>query len=297
MLSWQILQAEYSTRSLAATMNAILAPNVLSGAAARIVLMPRVAIVTDSSACLPPELVERYHVIVVPLAFLFDGELSHDGELSSHEFYERLKAARRFPSTTSPAPGEFLDAFRRARCEGAASVLCLTLSSAYSGTHSAAVSAAEMACQELPDLKVSVVDTGGIAMSHGFAVLAAARAVADGATLDEAASVAQAIGSRAELVGALDTMRYLAKGGRVPWIAHWAASLLRVKPILVARGERVGGAGRVRTTPGASDPFLRHLEGRARVGCDLHVAVMHADAPERARELAVRVQERVSPAA
>ena len=59
-------------------MNAILAPNVLSGAAARIVLMPRVAIVTDSSACLPPQLVERYHVIVVPLAFLFDGELSHE---------------------------------------------------------------------------------------------------------------------------------------------------------------------------------------------------------------------------
>ncbi len=277
-------------------MNAILAPDVLSGAAVRIVLMPRVAIVTDSSACLPPELVEQYHIIVVPLAFLFDGELSHDGELSSHEFYERLKVARRFPSTTSPAPGEFLDAFRRAREEGAGSVLCLTLSAAYSGTHSAAVSAAELAGQELTDVEVRVVDTGGIAMSHGFAVLAAARAVESRATLDEATNAAQTIGSRAELVGALDTMRYLAKGGRVPWIAHWAASLLRVKPILVARGERVGGVGRARTMRGASDQLLRHLEGRDRLGCDLHVAVMHADAPERARELALRVQERISPA-
>src|SRR3972149_1943733 len=113
-------------------------------------LMAKVAIVTDSSACLPSGLVEKYGIIIVPLAFLFDGQLHHDGSLSSQAFYEQLRGARRFPTTTAPAPGEFLEAFRRAREGGAGAVLCLTLASTYSGTYSSAANARELAAQELP---------------------------------------------------------------------------------------------------------------------------------------------------
>ena len=208
--------------------------------------MATVAVVTDSSACLPPEVIEKCAIIVVPLAFLFDGELYHDGTLSSGDFYRRLRAARRFPTTTAPAPGEFLEAFRRARDGGAEAVLCLTLSSAYSGTHSSALNASKLAEQELPGLVVRVQDTHGLAMSHGFAVLAAARAVQAGAGLEAAAEVAQQVGASVHLVGALDTMRFLAKSGRVPRIVHWTASLLQIKPILAANGEDARGVGRAR---------------------------------------------------
>ncbi len=261
-----------------------------------VIFMAKVAIVTDSSACLPPELIEKHEIIVVPLAFLFDGELHYDGALSSRDFYQRLKAARRFPTTTSPAPGEFLEAFRLAHRSGAQDVLCLTLASTYSGTYSSAVNARELAAQELPGLPVQVEDTHSLAMSHGFAVLAAARAVQAGADLDAAAAAARDVGSRVRLVGALDTMRYLAKSGRVPWIVHWAASLLEIKPILAADAEKVGGVGRARTMPRALERLLGYLEERARPGAPLHVAVMHADAAETARELAARVQERLAPA-
>src|SRR3972149_1105553 len=139
--------------------------------------MATVAVVTDSSACLPPEVIEEHGIIVVPLAFLFDGELHHDGTLSSSEFYRRL---RRAPSRRAPARGESRGPARRGGDGGAEAVLCLTLSSAYSGTHSSALNASKLAEQELPGLVVRVQDPHGLAVSHGFAVLAAARAVPAG---------------------------------------------------------------------------------------------------------------------
>jgi len=133
-------------------------------------------------------------------------------------------------------------------------------------------------------------------MAHGFAVLAAARAANAGADLEEAASVAEAVGSAAHLVGALDTMRYLAKSGRVPWIVHWATSLLQIKPILAADAGTVGGVGRARTMARAEDQLIRYVEARVRPGAPLHVAVMHADAPATAQALAERVRKRLAPA-
>ncbi|MDO8615098.1 MAG: DegV family protein [Dehalococcoidia bacterium] len=260
------------------------------------------AIVADSSACLPAELIERYGIIIVPLAMLFDGELYHDGALSARDFYARLEAARKPPTTAAAAPGDFLEAFRRAQASGARAVLCLTLSTRYSGTHSAAVNAGEMAAKEMPELAVRVVDTGGIAMTHGFAVLAAARAAQEGRGLDGAAAAARAVGAGAQLVGALDTMKYLARSGRVPWIVHWAASLLQIKPVLAAQGEEVRPIARVRTRAKALDRLAAYIESWAQPACPvgrpggrLHIAVMHAEAPERAAELAERLR-RLAPA-
>ncbi len=152
-----------------------------------------------------------------------------------------------------------------------------------------------MAARELPGLEVRVLDTGGLAMTHGFSVLAAARAAAAGARLEEAADIARAVASRAQLVGAVDTMRYLVKSGRVPWVIHRAASLLGIRPILAAGSDGVRSIARVRTAARASDELLRYLETRATKPKALHVAVMHAAAPERADLLAARIRERVAP--
>jgi len=258
--------------------------------------MPSIAIVTDSSACLPPELVEQYPITVVPLAFLFGGEVYHDGDLIGGEFYDRLRDARRPLTTAAPAPGEYLEAFWRVRDSGAEAVLCLTLSSRYSGAHSSAVKAAEYAESELPGLVVRVIDTGGIAMAHGFAVLAAARATAAGSTLDEAAAAAERAAASSHLVGLLDTTRYLARSGRVPWVLHWVASILRIKPVIAAAGGRIGAVGRVRTTEKGIERMISYVADRAQPAAPLRLAVMHAAQPERAQELADRLQARLAPA-
>ena len=155
--------------------------------------MARVAVVTDSSACLPADLLKAHRITTVPLTFLFDGEPRYDGALSGREFYALLRASRRFPTTAAPAPAAFLEAYRQA-ATSAESALCVTLPAAFSGTYDSALTAAEMAREELPGFPVRVVDSHCLAMCHGFAVLYAARAAAAGATLDEAEAVAREVG-------------------------------------------------------------------------------------------------------
>ena len=258
--------------------------------------MPGIAIVTDSSACLPPDLVERYGVRIVPLALLFGGTLFRDGELSRDEFYARLRDPEQRASTAAPAPGEFLEAFRAARKDGASAVLCLTLSSRYSGAHSSAVNAADLAARELLGFEVRVLDTGGIAMAHGFAVLDAARAAAAGVTLDKTIASANRSAAGANLVGVLATTRYLARSGRVPWIVHFVTSLLQIKPVIAASSGKTGAIGRVRTVSKGMERMVEYAGRTASRDRPLRVAVMHADAAEQARALAQRVRDNLNPA-
>src|SRR3989304_4593584 len=209
--------------------------------------MARVAVVTDSSACPPAALLKAHRITTVPLTFLFDGGLQYDGALSGREFYALLRASRRFPTTAAPAPAAFLEAYRQAAASAEAAPAAPP-PAAFSGTYDSALTAAEMAREELPGFPVRVVDSHCLAMCHGFAVLYAARAAAAGATLDEVEAVAREGAPRPPLLGLLDTLRYLAKSGRVPLVFHWATSLLRIKPILAAEGEEVRAAGRARTT-------------------------------------------------
>jgi DegV family protein with EDD domain len=257
--------------------------------------MGRTAVVTDSSACLPAELAAGHGIITVPLGLIIDGEVYPDAGLTSAELFERIDASKSGAQTTSPAPGEFLAAFERARDEGADAVACLTLSAKYSGTYSAAVNAGKLADEHIPGLEVRVADTGGLAMTHGFAVLAAARAVEMGADIEKVVATAEMVGRSAQLVGALDTLRYLVKGGRLPWVVGWAASLLRIKPVLAFADGRARSVGRTRTWAGAKRKLLAYAATRES-GRPLHASVMHTDAPERAEELAREVCERFRPA-
>lgn len=250
--------------------------------------MNRVAIVADSSACLPGGLVAKYGIRLVPLGLTIGERTIPDGSLSAAELFALAGKAPGRVQTASPPPGDFLAAFNEAREAGASEVLCLTLSAAYSGTHDAAAAAAGMA--EHP---VTVVDTGGLAMTHGFAVLGAARALEAGATAEAAGAAAKRIGSGGKLVGALDTLRFLVKGGRVPWIVGWATSILRIKPVLAFENGGAHSIARPRTWPAAKARLLSEvLDSR----WPARVAVMHSAAPERADELAAAVSEAMHPA-
>jgi DegV family protein with EDD domain len=250
--------------------------------------------VTDSSACLPAELIRAHRITIVPLAFLFDGDLRHDGSLSSRDFYALLRASRRFPTTASPPPAAFVEAFQQA-ARSADAALCITLPATFSATHGSALAAMKLAQQELPGFPIRVVDSHSLAMCHGFAVLAAARAAEKGASIDTAEAAVRAIAERSYLIGALDTLRFLAKSGRVPLLVHWAASLLQIKPILAATGEEIRAVGRARTMPRALNRLLSRIEERLDGQRPLHMAVMHAEAPAAADSLTDAVRQRFDP--
>ena len=256
--------------------------------------MPKIAIVTDSSTCLPPELLRDNRITTVPLTFLVNSDVYYDGSLTGRDFYALLRASHKFPTTASAAPEAFLEAFRQA-ARTAEAALCVTLPAAFSGTFNSARAAADLLRQELPSFPVRVVDSHCLAMCHGFAVLAAARAAASGASLDSAESVVREVAARSYLIGVLDTMRYLAKSGRAPIVLHWATSLLQIKPILAAKGEDVRAIARPRTMRTALSRLLTHVEARLDDQRPLHMAVMHADAPAVADSLAGAIRERFQP--
>ena len=256
--------------------------------------MPKVALVCDSSACIPAQLLEELQIITVPLQLAVGDEGFRDGDVPAAELYRRLRLSPAGATTAAPAPGAFLEAFRQAASQ-AKSILCLTLSARYSATFEAAVNAGEMFRAERPDVPLTVLDSGRLAMAYGFAVLTAARRAASGADLATCAAAAQVVAGRAHLIGLIDDLSYLARSGRVPRAVYWAGSLLQIVPILgVADGE-VKAIERVRTRSRALARLLLLTQERSEPGRELRLAVLHADALRQARELAGRVHEALHP--
>lgn len=255
--------------------------------------MAEIALVTDSSACLPQNLRERYGVRIVPLSLRIGDQTYSDGSLPADELFRLADGVKAAPTTASPSPADFVAAFRRAADSGATRVLCLTLAAGFSGTYDSAVAARELAAESLPGIEVRVTDTNGLAMTHGFAVLAAARALESGTSVEEATERAQRVGANARLAGLLGTTRYLARGGRVPWIVHWAARILSIRPLLAFDEGRARSIGRVRTESRGLERLIEYAEKHGRAG--MRIAVTHAAAPEAADRLAEMACRALSP--
>ncbi len=254
----------------------------------------RVGIVTDTTACVPPELAARHRIEVLPLYLIFDDQTYEDGPATrADEFYEKLRVAPRPPSTAAPSPGSYAEAMLRAGAQAEA-VLCVTVSRQFSAMYDAAAQGAELARRRAPGLDVRVLDSGAAAMAQGFVVLEAARAAEEGASFDEVIARAEALMPRVQLLVVLDTLTYLARSGRVPRLIVWASSPLQVKPIVEFQRGVYRPVAIVRTMRRAVDRLYQALERRARDGA-LHVCVHHTNAPAQAEALAERVRVSLQP--
>lgn len=178
--------------------------------------MTKVAIVTDSVACLPKELVEKYGIEMIPVQVIFGQKAYRDGiDITQNQFYSLLKQSETLPTTAAPPPGLVLEAFKRAN-QKASTLLCITLSTKFSGMFNVALQAIEMAKETLPGLTVALLDSRTATTAEGFVVLAAARAAAVGKILAEVTETAESVMQKVNLFVTLVTLHYLAKGGRVP---------------------------------------------------------------------------------
>ncbi len=244
-----------------------------------------VAIVTDSVACVPQKLAEKYGIEVVPIQVIFGGKVYQDGiDITPAEFYALLRKAEKLPTTAASLPGPVLEAFRKVG-QRTSSILCITLSAKFSGMFNSAKLAVETAREALPDVIIEVLDSRTAAAAEGFVVLAAARAAALGRSLIEVMETTKSVMQRVNLLATLDTLCYLAKGGRLPTAAAWASSLLKIKPILTIKDGEAHPVSNPRTTTGAMKRMLEIMGQKMIKGYPLHVAVMHADALDRAIEL------------
>jgi DegV family protein with EDD domain len=252
-----------------------------------------VAVVTDSTAYLPEGFADRQAVSVVPLHVLVDSDSGLDGvDFGPAELAKALEE-RRTVLTSRPTPSELAGAYLAALRDGAPGVVSVHLSRDLSGTWEAARLAAEEVNSEVgnPDA-VRVVDSRTTAMGLGFAVLEAAAAAARGAGPAEVERVATDVASRTRTFFCLQTMEHLRRGGRIGPTAALVGSALAVKPLLHVSGGQIVPLEKVRTTSRAA---ARMVELTAETAGDgpVGIAVHHLGAPERAAELATRLEERL----
>jgi len=251
--------------------------------------MKKVAIVTDTTACTPKEQAEKYGIEVVPVEFIFGDKSYRDGiDMSPSEFYTRLRQAKRLPTTSGSLPTPFLEAYGKAS-QKASSILCITLAAGLSGMFNSAQMAKGMAKETLPDVRIEGLDCRTAAAAQGLIVLAAARAAAQGKDLTEVVATARSVMQRVNLFATLDTLFYLVKGGRVPKAAALASSLLKIKPIFTINSGDAHPVTNARTIQGAMKRISKIMQQKVVKGQPLHVAVMHADALDKAITLRNRI--------
>jgi DegV family protein with EDD domain len=244
----------------------------------------RVRVVTATSTCLTLEQAEELGITLVPLRVSVEGRDYRDMiDIRPAELY-RLLRRRVIPTTASPSVGDYLAAYRAAP----GPVLCLTVGSQISAMDQAARIAAAEADGLGP---VEVVETGTAAGGLRLVALAAARLAARGVALPELAARVRAICERIEMAGMLETVEFLARSGRVPEVAHWGSSVLRVRPVIRFRAGRGSLVTLVRS-PVKGIGELRRLvvEGARRQGAGpggegLVCTIFHGDAAGLAEEL------------
>jgi len=248
-----------------------------------------IAVVTDSTASLPPEVAEERGIHVVPLQVVIGAEAYDEG--SEEATPQRVAAALReyLPvSTSRPAPAVMLDYYERAALAGAKQIVSVHISGEMSGTFESA----QLAARDAP-VRVVCVDSRQVGVATGYAALAAADAIGEGRSVEDAAAAAL---RRAEACSSLfyvDTLEYLRRGGRIGAAAALFGGALAVKPLLQIKEGKVASLEKVRTSAKAL-ARLEELAVAAADGRDVDVCVAHLANPERADQLEARLTERLA---
>ena len=255
--------------------------------------MKEVAIVTDSTCCLPPELIQEYDIHVVPIVVIYQGRSCRDRiDISTSEIYKIMRAKKDLPSTSVPPPEDFLHAYQQLS-QKAKNILCITVTSLQSGVFNMAFSAKEMAKEVIPNTVIEVIDSRSVAGSLGFVVLEAARLASQGAELSQLIGATRSIMNKVNFFGMLDTLYYLARTGRISRAAAWAGAILNIKPIVghfPSMGETTSVA-RIRSRSKGIECMLEIMAER--IGdSKAHVIVQHADELEEAERLKTTINER-----
>ena len=212
--------------------------------------MPNVAIVTDSVADLPSEVVEEFGITVVPLVLRFGTDVYRDGlDLGPDEFYGRLKTSKALPATSVPPPMAYADVYDKL-AEKTNEIVVTSVTGKLSATYQVAVQAVRLMKKKC---RVEVLDSQWAVMAQGFITIATAKAARAGASLDDVLDAARRTMRRVEIQAAFDTLEYLERGGRIGKAQAFLGSLLKVNPIIGLKDGEVYPVARERSRAKAID--------------------------------------------
>jgi DegV family protein with EDD domain len=249
--------------------------------------MAKTAIITDTSAYLPNDLIQRFGIHVIPLTVIFGEEMLLDVvEIGIDEFHRRLSEGPIHPSTTQPNPEDFTALYEKLSNDYDG-IVAILISSELSGT----VNSALVAKEDFDRIPVRVVDSHSTSMGLGLAVLAAAEAATAGKSIDEVETAAREVCSNVKVLFVVDTLEYLHKGGRIGGASRFLGTALGLKPLLHLNDGRVDALEKIRTKRKAIERMLE-LAGEYVNNQPVHAAVIHAAAPKEAEALKTTVMNR-----
>ncbi len=251
-----------------------------------------VALVTDSTCNIPPDLAAERHIYVAPLYVLWGDESYRDGiDITEPELFRRLAVARELPKTSQVSPQDFADLYRRAQAaENAEAVVCGVISSSISGTYASAIQAREMV-----DFPVHVVDTRQVSWALGFAVLAAAQARDAGQSAEAIAETIRETATRTHLLFIVESLDYLHRGGRIGGASRLLGTALNIKPVLELRDGVVNPVDKVRTRKRATEHILTHIGQIAGGQPIVRLGIIHGDVEGEALALRDAAVARYNP--
>jgi DegV family protein with EDD domain len=255
--------------------------------------MSKFAVVTDSTAYIPADYVQKHNLTVAPQVLIWDNETFRDGiDIRSDEFFTRLKTSKAMPSTSQVSPAAMQSIFQPLVDQGF-EVLGIFISSKLSGTLQSAIHGKEL--MGIAGEKVTLVDSQSTAMALGFQVLAASRALETGAGLKEVVALAEKAHTKTGIFFAVDTLEFLHRGGRIGGAQRFIGAALNLKPILALKEGKVEGIERIRTKSKAHDRIFELVAEQVKGKSNIRVASLHANAADDAKALLERVKNELNP--
>jgi len=253
--------------------------------------MSKVKIISDSTAYLPQQYVDQYDITILPLGLIWEGKTYRDGvDITTTEFYTRQLTATTLSTTSQVSVGAYTEAIRKLLDQGN-EVLILPLSSGVSGSYNAAV----QALADFPGKPVELIDTKLVSMALSFMVLAAARAAEKGASLQECKQVAMDAYKKIGVYFTVETLKYLAAGGRIGGAKRLMGTALNIKPVLAIVDGKIEPVTSVISTRKAMGKILDLIEKNIAGRKPVRISVFHANVPEVAKDLQKRAIERFHP--
>jgi DegV family protein with EDD domain len=242
-----------------------------------------IKIVTDSTADLPPRLAEDLGITVVPVYLRFGDEVFRDGiDISADEFYQRLTHDPAHPSTTQPSPQDFIDVYKRLN-QKADGIISIHVSAKLSGTYNSALQGKEATGKKCP---IEVIDSEVVTMGLGQLAMAANALARSGRTLTQVAEEVKKMIHSIRVLGLLDTLKYLALGGRIGKVQALLGSILNVKPLLTLKDGVLAPAGRARSRAKGIEILFDFV----RKATDIQeLAVIYNTEPDEAQALVTRL--------
>jgi DegV family protein with EDD domain len=238
--------------------------------------MPKVALITDSCASLPDHFYQKYDIARVPY-YVHVGKQAYRDlvDISREDFLEHMRRADPLPKSANPGAGDYLEFLKQAASR-TSEMLIVCMTSLGSGAYQAALLAKQLALQELPGVRVEVLDTRNVSMGHGWMALEAARAAQAGASLDDIMDLMRRMLPVTHMLQTADTLRYLYLGGRIGRAKHLVGSLLRIKPIISMEDGVIVALGQERSRAAAYARMMELMAEQVGAQDSVKAAVVHA---------------------